>query len=173
MSTHPEQSYLARAFEDTRFAWTRTRRVRRRLVVAEAALLTALVAAVLVAVATGPGETTRDAVSFAVVALGLIAFVPLHSSLNLGIRGLFDRSGRTLDEHQRRLRERSAGAVSMPSLVLHLAAWSGAALLAGPADRVDLGLMLGFLLWFMAWLMSYWHLGWTLPDEDPSVDVDA
>ncbi len=170
MTTQPDQTYLARTFEDSRYDRTRTRRVRRRLVVAEAALLTALLVATLAAAATEAGSTGAYLAGWTI---GMVAFVPLHSCLNLGIRGLFDRSGRSLDEHQRRLREQSAGAVSMPSQGMHLLSWAGALALVGLTGHLDLAFCLAFLLWFMAWLMSYWHLAWTLPDEDAASDLDG
>jgi membrane protein implicated in regulation of membrane protease activity len=170
VTTPPQQTYLARTFEDDRYAWTRTRRVRRRLVVAEATLLITLMVAALVAALADVGWTTAYLAAWAV---GLFGFVPLHSSLNLGIRGLFDRSGRSLDEHQRRLREQSLGAVGAPSIALHLAAWFGGILLATGTGHPDLALAMAFLLWFIAWLLSYWHLAWTMPDEDHATDEDA
>jgi hypothetical protein len=170
MSTQPDQTYLARTFEDSRYAWTRTRRVRRRVVVAEAALLTTLLVVTLAAAATEAGATVAY---FAGWTIGMVAFVPLHSCLNLGIRGLFDRSGRSLDEHQQRLRERSAGAVVLPSQGMHLLSWAGGIALAGLTGHIALALCLAFLLWFTAWLLSYWHLAWTLPDEEAVTDLEA
>ncbi len=170
MSTQPDQTYLARTFEDGRYAWTRTRSVRRRVVVAEAALLTVLLVVTLAAAATETGSTLAYLVGWTT---GMVAFVPLHSCLNLGIRGLFDRSGRSLDEHQRRLREQSAGAVVLPSQGMHLLSWTGGIALAGVTGHIDLALCLAFVLWFAAWLLSYWHLAWTLPDEETVVDLEA
>jgi hypothetical protein len=170
MSTQPDQTYLARTFEDGRYAWTRTRSVRRRVVVAEAALLTTLLVATLVAAVTAAGPTVAYLVTWT---LGMVAFVPLHSCLNLGIRGLFDRSGRSLDEHQQRLREQSAGAVVLPSQGMHLLSWAGGIALLGLTGQIVLALCLAFLLWLAAWLLSYWYLGWTLPDEDAATDVEG
>lgn len=163
MSARPDTTSLARAFDDSRYGWTRPTRVRRRLVVAEAALLAALMMVTLAASMTDDGWTTGYAV---VWSLGLLAFVPLHSLLNLGIRGLFDRSGRSLDEHQRRLRERSFSAMAWPSGGLMLIAWLGAVTLLALTGHTDLALCLGFLAWFTAGLLAYWHLAWTMPDED-------
>ncbi len=168
MSTHPQQTYLARTFDDGRYAWARSRRVRRRAVVAEIALIGGLVAATLVASATASGWPTW---LFALLAAGLLAFVPLHSVLNLGIRGVYDRDDRSLDEHQQRLREQSFLAMARPATALHLLAWVGGVAVAAGSDRVMPALYLGFLLWFAAGLLAYWHLAWTAPDEPTDLDA--
>ena len=168
MSTHPEQTFLARTFEDERYAWARDRQVRRRAVAGEAALLTALVAAVLTTLATGTGWSTWF---FAAWTVGMLAFVPLHSLLNLGIRGVLDRDRRSLDEHQRRLGERSHSAVAWPSAALTFTAWAGAVAAVGLTGHVAPALCLGFLLWFAGGLLTYWHLAWTSPEE-PATDAD-
>ncbi|MGY1884978.1 hypothetical protein ACI799_06725 [Blastococcus sp. SYSU DS0753] len=167
MTISPEQTYLARTFEDGRYAWARSLTNRRRAVVAEAVLLVALIAATLTAAITGTGWSTWF---FAAWTAGMLAFIPLHSLLNLGIRGVFDRSTRSLDEHQQRVRERSYSAVGWPSTALHFAAWFGAVTLVALTDHVDLALCLGFLLWFSAGLLSYWHLAWTAPEEPADAD---
>jgi zinc transporter ZupT len=166
----PDQTYLARTFEDDRHPWARTRRVRRRLVIAEAGLLLVLVIATLVAAVAGEPWKTEYLVVWTV---GLLVFIPLHSFLNLGIRGLFDRRGRSLDEHQRRLRERSASAVGWAATMLHLTAWVGGVAIAALTDQTGIALALGFLLWFSAGLLAYWHLSWTLPDENLSLEHDV
>jgi hypothetical protein len=168
VSISPDQGYLARTFDDERYAWARSRPVRRRAVVAEAALLVALVAAVVAASTTTEGWTTWFFVTWMV---GMVAFVPLHSLLNLGIRGVYDRSDRSLDEHQQRLRERSHAAMGWPSSALHLAAWAGAVAVVATSEHVALGLCLGFLLWFAAGLLAYWHLAWTAPEEPADADL--
>jgi hypothetical protein len=169
VSSSPDRTHLARAFDDGRYAWARSRTTRRRAVVAEAVLLSALVAATVAAASTSAGWAT----SFVVVwTVGLLAFIPLHSVLNLGIRGVFDRSSRSLDEHQQRLRERSVSAMSWPGTGLHLAAWSGAVTLVVATGHVLLALCLGFLLWFTAGLLAYWHLAWTAPEEAEPADLD-
>lgn len=170
MSTRPDQTYLTRTFEDGRYAWARSTRVRHRFVLAEATLLAVLVVATLVASGTEEGGGTAYFVAWSA---GMLGFIPLHSLLNLGIRGLFDRSGRTLDEHQQRLRERSYGAVGWPSTALMLCAWAGGVTLVAVTGHTVLALCLGFLLWFAAGLLAYWHLAWTLPDEDETYDLDV
>ena len=99
MSISPDQTYLARTFDDERYTWARTLRVRRRAVLAEVALFVALLAATLASAATDQGWTTTH---FVVWTVGMLGFIPLHSVLNLGIRGVLDRDRRSLDEHQRR-----------------------------------------------------------------------
>ena len=163
MSTQPTDTYLARAFEDGRFSWARARNVRRRVVLAEATLLALLVAFTLAAATSDIGWSTAYSVAWS---LGMLGFIPLHTVLNLGIRGLFDRSGHSLDEHQTRLRERSYSAMGWPSTALNLAAWAGGVTLVAVTGHVALALCLGFLLWFTAGLVAYWHLAWTLPDEN-------
>lgn len=162
MKTIDQHSSLTRTFDDQRYAWTRTRRLRRRLVAAEAMLLGALTLVVLVAsITTEEPHTT----ALLMVAVGLLVFVPLHSLLNLGIRGLFDRGRATLDEHQRRIRERSASATWTANAALTLAAWLGGVAVVSATGHTTLSLFLGFLLWLAAGLLTYWHLAWTLPDE--------
>jgi hypothetical protein len=169
VSISPEQTHLARTFDDGRWAWARTRRVRRRAVLAQVALFVALVTATVVGAATGAGWTTTY---FVVWTVGLLGFIPLHSVLNAGIRGLFDRSSRSLDEHQQRLRDRAFVAVAWPATALHFSAWSGGVTLAALSGHAVLGLCLGFLLWFTAGLLPYWHLAWTAPDEPADADLD-
>jgi hypothetical protein len=166
MST-PQQSSLTRTFDDGRYTWARSRRVRRRAVVAEAVLVTALVVATVVAALTSGWETWL----FAVLAAGLLGFVPLHSVLNLGIRGVYDRDDRSLDEHQQRLREQSLLAMSWPTAVLNLLAWTGAVAVLAVTDHVPPALYVGFLLWFTGGLLHYWHLAWTAPDEPVDADL--
>ena len=108
---------------------------------------------------------------FIVWTVGMLAFIPLHSTLNAGIRGVFDRSVRSLDEHQQRLRDRSFTAMAWPATALHLAAWSGAVAVVGLTGHVVLGLCFGFLLWFTAGLLAYWHLAWTAPEEPADADL--
>lgn len=168
MSTYPEQTYLARAFEDERYAWARHPRVRRRAVVAEAALLTALTGATIAAASTDTGWSTWF---FMVWTVGLVAFIPLHSVLNLGIRGVLDRDKRSLDEHQRRLGERSHSAVGWPSTALTFVAFTGAVAVVALTEHVALALCLGFLLWFAGGLLTYWHLAWTSPEEPADLDL--
>ena len=162
MSSHPGQTHLARTFEDERYAWARHRAVRRRAVVGEAALLAVLVAATVVAAAAGTGWTTWFFIAWMV---GMLSFIPLHSVLNLGIRGVLDRDGRSLDEHQRRLGERSHAAVGWPGTALTFAAFTGAVTVVAVTGHVPLALCLGFLLWFTSGLLTYWHLAWTSPEE--------
>ncbi|MGY1749970.1 hypothetical protein [Modestobacter sp. SYSU DS0511] len=162
MTHSPTPTYLARTFEDERYSWARRPHVRRRAVVAEATLLAALIAATLVAAVTGEGWSTWF---FAAWTIGLFSFIPLHSVLNLGIRGVLDRDKRSLDEHQRRLGEQSHSAVAWPSAALTFAAWAGATTVVGLAGDVALALCLGFLLWFTSGLLTYWHLAWTSPEE--------
>ena len=169
MSTHPQQTYLARAFDDGRYDWARRRRIRRRAVVAEGALMAALIAATLAAAATDTGWPTWF---FAAWMVGMLSFIPLHSVLNLGIRGVFDRSSRSLDEHQQRLRELSLAATAWPSIALHLAAWSGAVAVVALTEHVAPALCLGFLLWMTAWVLPSWHLAWTAPEEPADADAD-
>ncbi|SFE36268.1 hypothetical protein [Blastococcus tunisiensis] len=168
MSNSPAQTYLARTFEDDRYAWTREPRVRRRAVVAEVALVVALVAATLVAASTDEEWPTWFFVAWMV---GMLGFIPLHSLLNLGIRGVLDRDKRSLDEHQRRLGERSHTAVAWPSTALTFAAWTGAVAVVGLTGHVMLALCLGFLLWFASGLLTYWHLAWTSPEEPADADL--
>ena len=167
MSTAPVQTHFARSIDDERWAWARSRRVRRRAAVAEIALVTVLVVATLAAATTDEGWTTWF---FAVWTAGLLAFIPLHSVLNAGTRGLFDRSSRSLDEHQQTLRQRSFSAMGWPGTALTFLAWSGAVAVVGTTGHVALGLCLGFLLWFAAGLLHYWHLAWTAPEEPSEAD---
>jgi hypothetical protein len=166
MTTAPDQTSLARTFEDERYAWTRTRRVRTRAVLAEAALLVALVATTLAQALTDAGWTTTYYVAWTA---GMLAFIPLHSLLNLGIRGVFDRRRGSLDEHQRALREHSHSRVGWPVTALTFTAWAGGIALASGTGHTALALCLGFLLWLAAGLLPYWHLAWTLPDEEDDV----
>ncbi len=170
MSISPEQTSLSRTFDDDRWTRARTRPVRRRAALAEVALLAALVAATVAAATTDDGW---PAWSFVAWTVGMLAFIPLHSVLNAGIRGLFDRSGRSLDEHQQRLRDRSVVAVAWPATALHLAAWIGGVTVVGVSGHVVPALCLGFLLWFAAGLLPYWHLAWTAPDEPADADLDG
>jgi len=162
MTTAPDQTFLARAFEDGRYAWTRTHRVRTRAVLAEAALLAGLVVATVACALTDAGWTPGYFVAWTA---GMLLFIPLHSLLNLGIRGVFDRGRDSLDEHQRGMRERSHARVGRPMTTLTFAAWTGGIALAAGTGHTALALCLGFLLWFAAGLLPYWHLAWTLPDE--------
>ncbi|SDF49091.1 hypothetical protein SAMN05660662_2329 [Blastococcus aurantiacus] len=168
MSTTPTQTYLARTFDDERYAWARHPRVRRRAVVAEAALLVALITATLVAGSTDEGWSTWFFVAWTV---GMLGFIPLHSLLNLGIRGVLDRDKRSLDEHQRRLGERSHSAMSWPAAALTFAAVAGAVAVVALTEHVPLALCLGFLLWFTSGLLTYWHLAWTSPEEPADLDA--
>ncbi len=157
------QTPLARTFEDERYAWARTRATRHRAVVAEAVLLAVLVAATVAAALTDEGWTTGF---FVVWSAGMLLFIPLHSLLNLGIRGLFDRAPHSLDEHQQGMRERSHARAGWPATALTGAAWAGGISLATATGHTVLALCLGFLLWFTAGLLPYWHLAWTLVEED-------
>lgn len=168
MSISPEQTYLARTFEDERYAWTRTRPVRRRAVVAEVVLLTVLVAATIVAAGTETGWPTWF---FVVWMVGMLGFIPLHSVLNLGVRGVLDRSGRSLDERERRLGEESHSAMSWPAMALTFAAFTGAVTIVALTDHVAPALCLGFLLWLASGLLTYWHLAWTSPEEPTDADL--
>ncbi|WNB85529.1 hypothetical protein [Cellulomonas sp. ATA003] len=170
MTSQPAQTFLSRAVEDGRYDWTRSVRVRRRLVLAEVGLLTALLIGAVVASTTDDGWTAPYLVAWVV---GMFGFIPLHSLLNTGIRCVFDRSPRSLDEHQRRLREQSTAAIQWPGAVLTALALVGAVGLAELTGHTTLGLGVGFLLWFAATLLAYWHLAWTLPDEDDGFDLDA
>lgn len=163
MTAPLEHTPLTRAFEDERYAWTRTVRLRQRMVLAEATLLASLMLATVLAAGTADGWSTWF---FAVWTAGMLAFIPLHSLLNVGIRGVFDRSGRSLDEHQRSLRARSHAAVSVPGGALTGLSWVCGVAVVATTDDVALGLGAGFLLWFTAGLLAYWHLAWTLGDED-------
>ncbi len=167
MTSPSTQTSLTRTFEDERHGWARARRVRHRAVLAEAVLLAALVAATVAAAFTDDGWSTTFFVAWSA---GLLLFVPLHSLLNLGIRGLFDRGRHSLDEHQQGLREHSHARVGWPATALTLAAWSGGVTLAAGTGHTALALCLGFLLWFTAGLLPYWHLAWTLADEDDTED---
>ncbi|SOE02252.1 hypothetical protein [Blastococcus haudaquaticus] len=168
MSISPDRTYLARTFDDGRYAWARHPRVRRRAVIAEAALLVALVAATLAAASTDEGWTTWFFVTWTA---GMVAFIPLHSVLNLGIRGVLDRDSRSLDEHQRRLGEQSHSAMGWPSAALGFAAFTGAVAVLALTEHVALALCLGFLLWFAGGLLTYWHLAWTSPEEPADIDL--
>jgi hypothetical protein len=162
VSISPDQTYLARTFDDERYAWARQRRVRRRAVLAEAALLAALIAAAVGAGSTDEGWPTWF---FLAWSAGMLAFIPLHSVLNLGIRGVLDRDRRSLDEHQRRLGEQSHSAMSWPAAALTFAAFAGSVAVVARSGHVAPALCLGFLLWFASGLLTYWHLAWTTTDE--------
>jgi hypothetical protein len=168
MTGSPAQTYFARTVDDDRWAWTRTRRVRRRAVLGEAALIAALLGATVAAAGTDQGWSTSY---FVVWTAGMLGFIPLHSLLNLGIRGVYDRSDRSLDEHQQRLRDRSFAAVAWYASASYLAAWTGAVTVVGLTGHIALALCLGFLLWFAAGLLPYWHLAWTAPDESADTDL--
>ncbi|WP_336032531.1 hypothetical protein [Geodermatophilus sp. FMUSA9-8] len=170
MTTPSEQTYLTRTFEDHRHAWTRTHRVRTLAVLGEAALLTVLVVATLVWSATDAGW---DLAYVVVWTAGLLLFIPLHSLLNLGIRGLYDRRRSSLDEHQREVRERSHTAVGAPVTLLSLVAWAAGIGLVAWTGHVELALCLAFLLWFASCLLPSWHLAWTLPDEEDAEADEA
>lgn len=163
----PRGGHPTAAFDDDRFSFTRATRTRRRLVVAEAALLGVLGVITALTVATDAGLTIWYVVTWTVA---LLAFIPVHSLLNAGIRGLYDRSGRSLDEHQRQVRAQSYEAVRWPSYALTLAAWVGAVATGSVARDTELALAVGFLLWFAATLLSYWHLAWTMPGEDAGAE---
>jgi len=163
----PEDSSLARIFEDDRWDWTRRRPLRRRLVVAEAGLLAVLALLTLWAASTETGFSGSYTVAWCV---GMAAFIPLHSLLNSGIRGVFDRSPRTLDEHQRRLRATAYAEVGWASYALTLAAWTCGIAVVAVTGHTGLGLALAFVLWFAAGLTPYWRLAWTMPEEDGSTD---
>jgi len=163
--TRPDPGLLARMFEDDQHAWTRTRQARRRSVLAEAVLLAALLALVLWTAGTTTGWTTGFAVAWCV---GMLAFVPLHSMLNLGIRGVYDRRVSSLDEHQQRLRVEAAAAAGVASGALTLAAWTVGIAVVSVTGHTAPALCAAFLLWGAACLMPYWRLAWTMPDEpDP------
>ncbi|MGY1653688.1 hypothetical protein [Geodermatophilus sp. SYSU D01119] len=170
MTTPSEQTYMARAFEDDRYAWTRARTARHRAVLAEAALLATLVATTLAAALTGAGWTTAYFVAWTA---GMLLFIPLHSLLNLGIRGVFDRGRQSLDEHQQGMREHSHARVGWPTWALSFAAWAGGIALAAGTGHTALALCLGFLLWLTSGLLPYWHLAWTLPDEEDAEADEA
>ncbi len=169
MTTQPTPTYLARTFEDERHAWARTRRVRVRAVLAEAGLLAALVAVTVMAALTSDEWAIPFVAAFV---SGTLLFIPLHSLLNLGIRGLFDRATHSLDEHQQRLRDRAHARVGRPVTALTFAAWAGGVALATATENTLAALCLGFLLWFAAGLLPYWHLAWTLADEHGTDDGD-
>lgn len=141
MTHSPTQTYLARTFEDERYAWARHPRVRRRAVVVEVALVVALIGATLAAVAITSGWPTWFFVTWTV---GMLAFIPPHSVRDLGIRGVLDRDKRSLDEHQRRLGERSQSAVAWPNAAPTFAAWAGAVTVLTLTERVTPALGLGF-----------------------------
>ncbi|MGY1914123.1 hypothetical protein [Blastococcus sp. SYSU DS0973] len=168
MSISPDQTYLARTLDDRRWAWARTRRVRRRAVLAQVALIVLLVMATLASATTREGWTTWF---FGAWTAGMLGFIPLHSVLNAGIRGVFDRSSRSLDEHQQRLRDHSFVTVAWPATALHFAAWTGAVTIVALSGHVPLALCFGFLLWLTAGLLAYWHLAWTVPDEPVDADL--
>lgn len=168
MTNSPTHTYLARTFEDERYVWARHSRVRRRAVAAEVALMVALIGATLVAATSKEGWSTWFFITWTV---GMFLFIPMHSVLNLGIRGVLDRDKRSLDEHQRRMGERSHAAMSWPSTALTLAAFTGAVTVVALTEHVVLALMLGFLLWFASGLLTYWHLAWAAPEEHADIDV--
>ena len=124
--------------------------------------MTALTASALWSASTDDGWGIGYTVAWCV---GMLAFIPLHSMLNLGIRGLYDRKTRTLDEHQRRLRVESAAQAGVASAALTCAAWTTGIAVVAVTGHTDLGFGVAFLLWGAACLLPYWHLGWTLPEE--------
>ncbi|MDT0275953.1 hypothetical protein [Blastococcus goldschmidtiae] len=168
MSTAPEETYLARTFDDDRYAWARSRRVRHRAVVAEVALFVALLAATVGSASTDQGWTTWF---FIVWTAGMLAFIPMRSVLDLGIRGVLDRDRRSLDEHQRRLGERSHSAMGRPSMALTFVAIGGAVAVVALTGHVAPALCLGFLLWLASGLLTYWHLAWTTPEEPVDTEI--
>ncbi len=136
--------------------------MRQRLVLAEATLLAVLAVTTVLSATLGDGWSTGF---FVVWMVGMLGFIPLHSLLNVGIRGLFDRSGRSLDEHQWNLRARSLSAVNWPRGALTLMALVCGIAVVAATDHVALALSLGFLLWFAAGLSASWHLAWTMAAE--------
>ena len=153
---------LAATFEDDRYAWARRRRVRRAGVVTEALLLVVLALAALAS-----AHALLSGVVFAVVWVGgMLAFIAVHSVVNLGVRGLYDRREASLDEVQRIQRDRSTAATHWPRLVLSLLAVLVAVQTTASSGRPAAACSLGFVLWFASWLTSTWHLAWTLPEED-------
>ncbi|MGY2128374.1 hypothetical protein [Blastococcus sp. SYSU DS0617] len=162
MSTIPTQAHRASTFDDGRYGWARGRRTRRRAVAGELVVLTVLVAATVGAAATADGWPTWFFITWLA---GMWALVPLHSVLNLGIRGLFVRSNRSLDEHQRHLRMQSLDATHWPSAALTFAAVTGSLTIVARSGHVMPALCLGFLLWMASWVLPFWHLAWTAPDE--------
>lgn len=148
-------------FEAERYAWTRRRTTRRSGVAVEAVLLLVIAAVVLAAAVAAVG----DGLTGAVVAVGLLAFIPLHSMVNLGVRGVFDRRDASLDEAQRLMRNRSFAATQPARVTLGLVGVMAAVFVALNAPVPGQAYMLGFVLWFVSWLLSTWHLAWTLPDE--------
>jgi hypothetical protein len=167
MSSMPEQTYLARTVDDDRYAWARSRPVHRRAVTGEVALLAVLAACTVAAAGTDDGWSLWFV---AVWSIGLLAFIPVHSLLNTGIRGVFDRSADSLDEHQKTLRDRSFLAMARAAMTMQFAAWGGAVAVVSVSGHVPLALCWGFLLWFAAGLLPFWHLAWTAPDEPADDD---
>lgn len=161
-TTRSRTTGLAATFEDERYAWARRRAVRRRAVSVEAALVGFLVGVPLV--------STMSALSGLVPVVLWVAaclvFIPVHSVVNLGVRGVFDRREATLDEVQRSMRDTAAAAVTRYRDVLGLLAFVAAALVTWRGGGVGSGLAVGFALWFTSGLLSTWYLAWTLPDEE-------
>lgn len=153
---------LAATFEDERYAWTRQRTVRRTAVAVEAALVGFLAGVPLVTAMSGPGTVLPVALWVA----ACVAFIPVHSVVNLGVRGVFDRRKASLDEVQRTMRDTATAAVTPYRIALGLVAVVAAVLVAVHGAGTASGLAVGFAVWFASWLMSTWHLAWTLPDEE-------
>ncbi|WP_433799105.1 hypothetical protein [Actinomycetospora sp. CA-084318] len=148
-------------FDTERYAWTRRRAVRRSGVVVEVVLFLVLAAAALWA-AYDVADRGIGEIGIAVL---FLLFIPVHSVVNLGVRGVFDRRAATLDEAQRTMRDRSLAAVHPARIVLGLVAVLAAVYVALHAPVPGQAYLLGFVLWFAAWMLSSWHLAWTLPDE--------
>ncbi|MBC3763651.1 hypothetical protein ACUN7V_07025 [Quadrisphaera oryzae] len=153
---------LAATFEDERYTWTRRRTVRRAAVGVEAAVVGFLTGVPLVA-ALGGADGAAPVVCWVAACL---VFIPVHSVVNLGVRGVFDRRETTLDEVQRAMRDAATSAVNPLRVVLGLLAVVAAVLVAQHGGGTASGLAVGFALWFASWLLSTWHLAWTLPDEE-------
>jgi hypothetical protein len=151
---------LEEIMNDERYPQTRTRRARRRNVVLEAVLLTALTAAFALPL---PGDWATRVV---VLVVGFVAFVPLHAQLNLGIRGVFDLRRSALDEHQFMLRAYASDATRWwahgLTLLLLVASLATVAL----TDDLFRAFGTGYVLWMVAGLLPSWWLAWQLGDEE-------
>lgn len=161
-SRSDRRSGLAATFEDERYSWTRRRSVRRTAVAVEVALVGFLAGVPLVSGMGGPGTVLPVALWVA----ACLAYIPVHSVVNLGVRGVFDRREATLDEVQRTMRDAASAAVNPARVVLGLLAVLVAVLVAVHGGGTGSGLAVGFALWFASWLLSTWYLAWTLPDEE-------
>ena len=152
MTSNPFTQPLRLTMNDPRFEWTRNRTMRRRLVLAFAALLLAMPALTWV----------FDSVFVVPVLLPLFVF--LMGCLNTSVRGLSELRSRDLDEREVAFRGHAYARLYWPGVLLGVIAGLGAAKFGGTGiDLVIVAAALSVFNLAMA-LPAIW-LAWTHPDE--------